>query len=122
MAEMKFTKTHEWVCFDGDFAYVGITDYAQQEMGDLVYVNLPEIDAEVTAGEPFCEVESVKAVAEVNAPVSGTVIEVNEELLDAPEKINEAPYESWIAKIANAGDTDSLLTEDEYAALLEEAH
>lgn len=122
MAEMKFTKTHEWVCFDGDFAYVGITDYAQQEMGDLVYVNLPEVDAEVTAGEPFCEVESVKAVAEVNAPVSGTVAEVNEELLDAPEKINEAPYESWIAKIANAGDTDSLLTEDEYAALLEEAH
>ena len=122
MAEMKFTKTHEWVCFDGDFAYVGITDYAQQEMGDLVYVNLPEVDAEVTAGEPFCEVESVKAVAEVNAPVSGTVAEVNEELLDAPEKINEAPYESWIAKIANAGDTDSLLTEDEYTALLEEAH
>lgn len=122
MAEMKFTKTHEWVCFDGDIAYVGITDYAQQEMGDLVYVNLPEVDAEVTAGEPFCEVESVKAVAEVNAPVSGTVAEVNEELLDAPEKINEAPYESWIAKIANAGDTDSLLTEDEYTALLEEAH
>ena len=95
-----YTKDHEWaqVLEDGT-VLVGITDYAQKELGDLAYVELPEVGKEVTKGDVLCEVESVKAVSEVYAPVSGEVIEVNEELEEAPEKINEDPYGAWIAKI-----------------------
>ncbi|MFA4639780.1 glycine cleavage system protein GcvH [Pyrococcus kukulkanii] len=95
-----YTKDHEWakVLEDGT-VLVGITDYAQKELGDLAYVELPEIGKEVNKGDVLCEIESVKAVSEVYAPVSGEVIEVNEELSDSPEKINEDPYEAWIAKI-----------------------
>lgn len=95
-----YTKDHEWaqVLEDGT-VLVGISDYAQKELGDLAYVELPEVGREVAKGDVLCEVESVKAVSEVYAPVSGEVIEVNEELEDAPEKINEDPYGAWIAKI-----------------------
>jgi len=95
-----YTKDHEWaqVLEDGT-VLVGITDYAQKELGDLAYVELPEVGKEVAKGDVLCELESVKAVSEVYAPVSGEVIEVNEELEDAPEKINEDPYGAWIAKI-----------------------
>lgn len=95
-----YTKDHEWaqVLEDGT-VLVGITDYAQKELGDLAYVELPEVGKEVTKGDVLCEVESVKAVSEVYAPVSGEVIEANKELEDAPEKINEDPYGAWIAKI-----------------------
>ncbi len=95
-----YTKDHEWaqVLEDG-IVLVGITDYAQKELGDLAYVELPEVGKEVTKGDVLCEVESVKAVSEVYAPVSGEVIEANKELEDAPEKINEDPYGAWIAKI-----------------------
>ncbi|CAB49742.1 gcvH glycine cleavage system protein H [Pyrococcus abyssi GE5] len=95
-----YTKEHEWaqVLEDGT-VLVGITDYAQKELGDIAYVELPEVGKEVKKGEVLCEVESVKAVSEVYAPVSGEVIEVNEELSDSPEKINEDPYGAWIAKI-----------------------
>ncbi|MFA4645669.1 glycine cleavage system protein GcvH [Pyrococcus kukulkanii] len=95
-----YTRDHEWakVLEDGT-VLVGITDYAQKELGDLAYVELPEVGKEVNQGDVLCEVESVKAVSEVYAPVSGEVIEVNEELSDSPEKINESPYEAWIAKI-----------------------
>ena len=87
--ELRYSEDHEWVLIDGDVAVVGITDYAQSELGDLVFVNLPEVDDEVEAGETFADVESVKAVSDVLSPVSGTVAEINEELLDSPEKIND---------------------------------
>ena len=114
--ELKYTKDDEWVRFEGDEAYVGITDYAQSELGDLVFVNLPEEGDAVTAGEVFADVESVKAVSDVNCPVSGEVAEINEELLDEPAKINEAPYDAWFIKVKNVGDTEDLMTADEYEA------
>ena len=95
-----YTKDHEWAkVLDDGTVLVGITDYAQKELGDLAYVELPEIGKEVNKGDVLCEVESVKAVSEVYAPVSGEVVEVNEELEDSPELLNEDPYEHWIAKL-----------------------
>ena len=104
-----YTKDHEWaqVLEDG-IVLVGITDYAQKELGDLAYVELPEVGKEVTKGDVLCEVESVKAVSEVYAPVSGEVIEANKELEDAPEKINEDPYGAWIAKIKPSNPEEEL--------------
>ncbi len=97
---LHYTKDHEWaqVLEDGT-VLVGISDYAQKELGDLAYVELPEVGKEVSKGDVLCELESVKAVSEVYAPVSGEVVEVNEELEDSPELINEDPYENWIAKL-----------------------
>lgn len=118
--ELKYSKSHEWVRIDGDAAYIGITDHAQESLGDLVFVNLPEVDDEITAGDPFGDVESVKAVSDLLAPVDGVVAEINEELLDAPEKINEEPYEAWMIKIIEIGDTDDLLDADEYERFVEE--
>ncbi len=97
--ELLYSKSHEWVRTEGDIAVIGLTDYAQHELGDLVFVNLPEVDDEVTAGEALGDVESVKAVSDVISPVSGTVIEVNQELLDAPQMINEEPYGAWLIKV-----------------------
>ena len=94
-----YSKSHEWVKEEGDVAVIGLTDFAQSELGDLVFVNLPEEEDEVTVGEAFSDVESVKAVSDVYSPVSGVVCEVNEELLDAPERINEAPYDAWFVKV-----------------------
>ena len=94
-----YSKSHEWVKEEGDIAIIGLTDFAQSELGDLVFVNLPEEGDEVTVGEAFSDVESVKAVSDVYSPVSGIVCEINEELLDAPEKINEEPYEAWFVKV-----------------------
>ena len=112
--ELKYTKDDEWVRFEGDEAYVGITDYAQSELGDLVFVNLPEVDDEVVAGEPFGDVESVKAVADVFSPVSGVVLEINEDLLDDASLINSDPYGSWFVKVGTLGDEVELLSADEY--------
>ncbi len=95
-----YTKSHEWVKMEGDTAWVGLTDFAQSELGNLVFVNLPEEDDTVVIGEAFADVESVKAVSDVFSPVSGTVVEINEELQDSPEKINEEPYEAWFIQIA----------------------
>ena len=95
-----YTKDHEWVqVLDDGTVLVGISDYAQKELGDLAYVELPEVGKEVSRGDVLCELESVKAVSEVYAPVSGEVVEVNETLEDSPEVLNENPYENWIAKI-----------------------
>lgn len=95
-----YTKSHEWVQFlEDSTALVGISDHAQHELGDLVFVNLPEAGAKVTAGETFSDVESVKAVSDVISPVTGTVAEINEELLDKPEKINESAYAAWFIKV-----------------------
>ena len=118
---LKYTKSHEWVKFDGETtATVGLTDYAQSELGDLVFVNLPEAGDTVTAGEAFSDVESVKAVSDVYAPVTGTVDEANAELLDAPEKINADPYEAWLVKIEDITSMEELLTAEEYEKFVEE--
>ncbi|MCI2056750.1 MAG: glycine cleavage system protein GcvH [Oscillibacter sp.] len=121
-AELKYSKTHEWVkMLDDTTALVGISDFAQDELGDLVFVNLPIVGDDVVAGDAMCDVESVKAVSDVMSPVSGTVAEVNNELDDAPEKLNEDPYGAWIAKIENITDTDELLDAEAYEAFTKEA-
>lgn len=117
--ELRYSEDHEWVLIDGDVAVIGITDYAQNELGDLVFVNLPEVDDEVTAGETFADVESVKAVSDVLSPVDGTVAEINEEILDAPEKINEAPYDAWFIKVSDYKEGEGLMSADEYKTYLE---
>jgi glycine cleavage system H protein len=117
--ELFFTKTHEWVQFlDETTVRVGLTDYAQNKLGDLVFVNLPEEGDDVTAGETFADVESVKAVSDVYCPVTGMVGRINEELLDHPELINSDPMEAWFAEIGEVSDKVELLTEDEYDELL----
>ena len=114
--ELKYSRDDEWVRYDGDAVYVGITDYAQSELGDLVFVNLPEVDDEVIAGEALGDVESVKAVADIISPISGVVLEVNEELLDDASLINSDPYGSWFVKVGEVSDEVELLTADEYDA------
>ena len=108
-AELKYSNDHEWVRMDGDVAVVGVSDFAQDALGDLVFVNLPEVGDTVTAGEPFGDVESVKAISDLLSPVSGTVCEINEELLDAPEKINEDPYGAWMIKVEGAEEGEDLM-------------
>lgn len=114
-----YSKSHEWVKEEGDVAVIGLTDYAQSELGDLVFVNLPEEGDEISIGEAFSDVESVKAVSDVYALVSGTVCEINEELMDAPEKINEAPYEAWFVKVKDITEKEELLSAEEYKAFVE---
>ena len=114
-----YSKSHEWVKEEGDVAVIGLTDYAQSELGDLVFVNLPEEGDEISIGEAFSDVESVKAVSDVYAPVSGTVCEINEELMDAPEKINEAPYEAWFVKVKDITEKEELLSAEEYKAFVD---
>lgn len=116
LKSLKFTKEHEWLKVEGNRAYVGITDFAQNALGNIVFVELPETGTRIETGEVLGVVESVKAASDVYCPVTGTVIEVNEELADAPEKLNEAPYESWIAvlEMEDAGEIENLLDFDEY--------
>ncbi len=118
--ELKYSKTHEWIRYEGDAAFIGISDYAQHALGDLVFVNLPEPGDELVMGEALGDVESVKAVSDIFSPVSGTVLEINEELLDSPEKINEEPYEAWFVKVGDITETEELLDADAYEALAEE--
>ena len=116
---MFFTKSHEWINFiDETTAKVGLTDFAQSELGGLVFVNLPEEGDEVTAGEPFADVESVKAVSDVYSPVTGTVVEINEELLDVPEEINESAFEAWFIRVENVSDHTDFMTAEEYEAFV----
>ena len=96
---IKYSESHEWVKVEGNIAVIGVSDFAQKEMGDITYVDMPEVDDEVTAGEEFGALESVKASSEFIAPVSGTVVEVNSELEDTPEKVNEDAYGAWIIKV-----------------------
>lgn len=119
-SELKYSKSHEWVKFleDGT-ALIGLTDYAQDALGDLVFVNLPEEGDEVTAGEAFADVESVKAVSDVFSPLTGTVAQVNEELLDAPQLLNESPYDAWMIKVEGITDQDELMSAEEYIAFYE---
>jgi glycine cleavage system H protein len=118
--ELQYTRSHEWVRTEGDTATVGITDYAQDELGDIVFVELPEEGATFGAGDSFGTVESVKAVSDIYAPVGGEVVEVNEALNDSPEKINEDPYgDGWIIKL-RVSDEGNLLSASDYEQLLEE--
>lgn len=115
---LKYSKSHEWVLEkDGEYV-IGITDHAQSELGDIVFINLPLVDSEIAAGEAFGDVESVKAVSDIISPVTGTIVEVNEELADAPEKLNEQPYEAWIVKVRDVTETEELLTAEEYEAFI----
>ncbi len=115
-----YSESHEWVLFEEETtALMGLSDYAQSELGDLVFVNLPTVGDTATKGEALADVESVKAVSDVYSPVSGSVRDVNEALLDAPEKINQAPYEAWFCRIGDITNKEGLMTAEEYQAFVE---
>jgi glycine cleavage system H protein len=116
----KYTKDHEWLDVSGDRATVGITDYAQQQLGDVVYLELPDVGATLKQGQPFGTIESVKAVSELYAPVSGEVVEVNANLKDKPEAVNSDPHASWMIRLhlANPAEVGTLLDATQYAGLL----
>lgn len=119
-AELKYTKDHEWIkLLDGGEALVGITDFAQSELGDLVYINLPQVGDDVTAEEAFCDVESVKAVSDVMSPCTGVIAEVHTELEDEPQMLNEDPYGAWIARIRDVSACGELMSAEEYEAFVQ---
>lgn len=120
--DLRYADSHEWVKLEGDIATVGITDYAQHALGNIVYVDMPEVGDEVTAGEDFGAVESVKAASDLISPVSGEVVEVNEALEDAPELLNEDAFANWImkVKISDAAEVEALLDAAAYAKICEE--
>ena len=119
--ELRYTKSHEWLKEEDGVCTVGLTDFAQHALGDIVFVNLPGEGDQVTAGEAFGDVESVKAVSDLVSPVTGVVAAVNEELLDAPEMLNSDPYGAWIMKVENVTDTEELLDASDYEAFCAEA-
>ena len=120
-ADLKYTNEHEWVRIEDDVATIGITDHAQEALGDIVYVELPEIGRQVGAGEAFVVVESVKAVSDTYSPVAGEVIEVNSELETAPDQVNADCYGAgWLVKVRMSGDTVELMDDDVYTTFLEE--
>ncbi len=120
---LQYAKSHEWLKTDGATATVGITDFAQDALGDIVFINLPEVGDTVEAGGIFADLESVKAVSDLYSPVTGTVVAVNEALLDAPENINAAPYDAWFVEIGDITDSAELMDSEAYAAHCEnEAH
>jgi glycine cleavage system H protein len=119
--ELRYSQDHEWVKVEGDNVRIGITDFAQSELGDIVFVELPEVGAEISAGESFGSVESVKTVSELYAPISGKVVEINEEISDEPQFVNESPYEkAWFIVIepSDASQVDSLMTSEQYEAMI----
>ena len=119
-AELKYTKSHEWVKEEGDVIVVGISDYAQDALGDIVFVNLPEEGDDVSIGDAFADVESVKAVSDIFSPVEGTVKEVNEELVENPALINEAPYDAWLIKVENVSEKEDTMDADAYEKFIAE--
>ena len=119
-ADLKYSKSHEWIKMEGDVAVIGISDFAQDSLGDLVFINLPQEGDDAAAGEAFGDVESVKAVSDLISPVSGTICAVNEDLADAPENLNSDPYGSWIIKVEGITDTEDLLNAEEYEAFCAE--
>jgi len=118
--ELKYTRSHEWVKEEDGHYIVGLTDYAQDALGDIVFINLPEVGDSVAKEEAFADVESVKAVSDVFSPFDGTVLEVNEELLDEPQKVNEDPYGAWLIKVEKTGENEELLNAEEYAKVVAE--
>jgi len=119
--ELQYTRSHEWVRTEDDTATIGITDHAQDELGDVVFVELPEQDATFDAGDSFGTVESVKAVSDLYTPIGGEVVEINETLNDSPEKINEDPYgEGWIVKLRVSDEGSELLSASDYEQFVEE--
>ncbi len=119
--DVKYSKSHEWVKeLDEGVVEIGITDFAQDALGDIVFINLPEVGDEVTIGESFADVESVKAVSDVFSPVTGVVSAVNEELADQPALLNEAPFESWMIRVKDVSETEELLNEGDYEAFAAE--
>lgn len=117
-----YTESHEFVKVDGNFGFIGITDYAQKALGNIVYVDMPDVDDDVTAGEEFGAVESVKAASDLNSPVTGKVVEVNEALEDTPELINQDAFGNWIIKVelSDKSELDGLLSAEKYAELYKE--
>ena len=117
-----YAESHEYVKIEGEYGYVGITDYAQHELGNVVYVDMPEVDDEVEAGSDFGAVESVKAASDLISPVSGTVVEINEALNDNPELVNSDPYENWIIKVqlSDAAEVEKLMSAEAYKAMINE--
>ena len=117
-----YSESHEYVRVDGEYGYIGISDYAQDQLGNVVYVDMPEVDDEVTAGEEFGAVESVKAASDLFSPVSGTVLEVNEALEDEPGLVNQDPYANWIMKVelSDSSELDNLMDAAAYKALIGE--
>ena len=115
-AELRYTREHEWIRVEGEVAYVGITDYAQEQLGNVVYVDMPEVDDEVTAGEEFGAVESVKAASDLISPVSGVVVEINADLEDQPELINQDAFGTWIMKVklSDPSEVDNLMSATDY--------
>jgi glycine cleavage system H protein len=121
--DLRYSEEHEWVKVEGEKVRVGITDFAQHELGDIVFVELPEVGAEVSADEPFGSVESVKTVSELYAPVSGKIVEINEDLSDSPEFVNESPYEkAWMIVIepSNQSELENLMTAEQYQEMTKE--
>ena len=118
---LKYTKEHEWVREDGDTVTVGITDHAQGELGDIIFVEFPEIGQKIQKDEPFCTIEAVKTVADLFAPISGTVTEINETLDDSPESVNQDPYgDGWMVKVSvsEAGELDNLMSAGQYQEMI----
>lgn len=116
-----YSESHEWVKVEGEYAYIGITDFAQHQLGNIVYVDLPEVDDEIAQEDEFGAVESVKAASDLLSPVSGTIVEVNEKLTDEPELINQDAFGSWMLKVklSDAGELDGLMDSKAYAAICE---
>jgi glycine cleavage system H protein len=120
-ADLKYTKEHEWIRVDGTTGTIGITDFAQQQLGDVVYVELPDVGSTLTAGQVFGTIESVKAVSELFAPVTGEVIETNGSLKDRPDHVNSKPHETWMVKVklADASELGTLMDAAAYEALIQ---
>jgi glycine cleavage system H protein len=121
-SDLRYTKTHEWVKTDGDVVEVGVDDYAQEQLGDITYLELPDAGTEVTQGEPLGVVESVKAATDIYAPVTGEVVEANQSIVDSPDSMNSQPYDSWLVRI-RVGDTsqlDQLMDAQQYQQFLDE--
>lgn len=112
--KMKFSKSHEWVLFDGEKAKIGLSTHAQEQLGDIVFIDLPEEGDDVSKGESFADIESVKAVSEAYSPVTAVIAAVNKDLLDSPELINSAPEDTWLIEVEGIGAAEDLMTAEEY--------
>jgi len=122
LENLKYSKTHEWVKIENDIVTIGISDYAQDQLGDIVFIELPEVGNSVTANEEFGSIESVKSVSELISPITGEVIEINESIKEAPETINAKAYDSWMikVKIANPSELDALMSAQDYEKFIAE--